>query len=120
MDDAQRQALERTLAGREEELQAAVGRLREALAAPSSVADAHDPVEEGDARMMASLDLAQLGRLEDELREVLAARQRQRDGVYGLCEACGEPIAVERLQVLPEARLCLRDEEAAERAQAGR
>ncbi len=108
MDDAQRQELEGALARRDEELQAAVDRLREALAAPSGIADAHDQVEEGDARMMATQDLTELGRLEDELREVRAARQRQREGVYGLCEACGEPIAVERLRVLPEARRCIR------------
>ena len=33
------------------------------------------------------------------------------DGRYGLCERCGHPIDAERLDALPAARFCLRDEE---------
>ncbi|RYF37162.1 MAG: hypothetical protein EOO21_00090, partial [Comamonadaceae bacterium] len=41
---------------------------------------------------------------------------RMRSGDYGRCEQCDEPIPFARLQARPEARLCIRDEEAWERA----
>lgn len=58
--------------------------------------------------------------LERELAEASAARAREAIediddalarmdvGAYGVCSACGGPIAAERLEVLPHARLCIR------------
>ena len=48
------------------------------------------------------------------LEHELAARQaavdaalaRLDDGTYGVCTGCGNPIAAERLQAIPEATLC--------------
>jgi DnaK suppressor protein len=79
-------------------------------------------VEDGDARMQSTLELTQLRRGEDELREVRAALQRLRDGGYGLCEECDQPIPFARLQARPEARLCIAHEEAWEKShpEAGR
>ncbi|RPJ42984.1 MAG: TraR/DksA family transcriptional regulator [Candidatus Latescibacterota bacterium] len=34
------------------------------------------------------------------------ALERIRSGTYGLCEECEQPIATERLEVVPHARLC--------------
>jgi len=49
--------------------------------------------------------------LEKTIREQLAsvehALQKFEDGTYGLCDNCGEPIAPERLEALPQATLCL-------------
>ncbi len=49
--------------------------------------------------------------LEKSIREQLAsvehALQKFEDGTYGLCDSCGEPIAPERLEALPQATLCL-------------
>ena len=42
-----------------------------------------------------------------ELAEVDAALTRIEDGSYGICERCGRPIPVERLEVRPTARLCV-------------
>jgi RNA polymerase-binding transcription factor DksA len=42
------------------------------------------------------------------LREVEDALDRMARGTFGLCEACGRPIARERLRALPRARLCVR------------
>lgn len=42
-----------------------------------------------------------------ELGEIDAALERIADGVWGQCEACGEPIAKPRLAAMPEARRCL-------------
>ena len=46
--------------------------------------------------------------LRDTLADVEAALRRMDTGTYGRCERCGEPIADERLEALPAARLCLR------------
>lgn len=118
LNDEQRAQLERALAQRETELLDAIGRLRASIASPAGGTgpEVRDSVEDGDARMMSTLDLTQLGRQEQELGEVQHARQRMRDGSYGLCEECEEPIPFERLQVRPAARLCLRHEEAWERS----
>ncbi|MCX9192841.1 hypothetical protein C3Y87_15745 [Carbonactinospora thermoautotrophica] len=41
------------------------------------------------------------------LAEVEAALERIEQGTYGLCESCGEPIAPERLEIVPQARYCV-------------
>ena len=38
------------------------------------------------------------------------------NGIYGTCESCGQPIARERLEVVPHARLCVRCKEREEKA----
>lgn len=40
------------------------------------------------------------------LRETDDALQRMTDGRYGSCEACNEPIGLDSLQVVPQARFC--------------
>jgi DnaK suppressor protein len=52
-------------------------------------------------------DLALIGNLRDKLRDVERALERLDEGAYGICERCGEPIAAERLEVLPSATLCI-------------
>ena len=39
--------------------------------------------------------------------EIDAALARVEAGTYGLCDACGKPIPEARLEVLPEATLCV-------------
>ena len=118
MNDEQRQQLDRLLRAREGELQEAIRQTREQMATPDAGtgADVRDSAEDGDARMMATLQLTQLRRDEQELREVAAARDRMRQGTYGLCEECEQPIPFGRLQARPEARLCIVHEEAWEKA----
>jgi DnaK suppressor protein len=41
------------------------------------------------------------------LREVEAARDRMREGTYGICQRCEEEIAPKRLQAIPWAALCV-------------
>lgn len=43
---------------------------------------------------------------EAETARIRAALQRLRDGTYGLCVGCGEPIAAARLETLPDTPLC--------------
>ncbi|MCM2324374.1 MAG: TraR/DksA C4-type zinc finger protein [Oligoflexia bacterium] len=42
-----------------------------------------------------------------ELIEIRDALDRMHRGVYGVCENCGEGIAIARLQRLPHARFCI-------------
>ena len=45
--------------------------------------------------------------LQERLEEIDAALDRVQRGTYGRCESCGREIDVERLQILPAARLCV-------------
>ena len=45
---------------------------------------------------------------EQSLREVRGALARLDAGLYGTCESCGDEIAPARLEVLPEAVLCVK------------
>jgi len=45
--------------------------------------------------------------IEDSLAEVQNALLKLQDGTYGLCENCGRHINPERLEVIPQASLCL-------------
>lgn len=117
MNDKERTELAHLLAQRRTELQEATERLRTGLASPADGGwpEVRDSVEDGDARMMATLDVTALRRQEAELREVVDAQQRMQAGDYGRCETCDEPIPIDRLRVRPEARFCLRHEEAWEK-----
>ena len=41
------------------------------------------------------------------LGDIDAALKRIEEGIYGICTNCGKPIAVERLEALPWATLCI-------------
>ena len=43
----------------------------------------------------------------DLLGQVERALQKMEDGTYGLCDACGQPIGIERLEIRPQASFCL-------------
>jgi RNA polymerase-binding protein DksA len=49
--------------------------------------------------------------LEENSEEILQlideALQRINEGTYGICQNCGKPIGLERLEALPYARLCI-------------
>lgn len=75
-------------------------------AAGANADDEHDP--EGatlawDREQTAAL----LRQAEGDVAELAAARARIADGTYGICEVCGRPIAVERLEARPTARTCV-------------
>jgi RNA polymerase-binding protein DksA len=57
--------------------------------------------------------------LEESAEQVLAAIDaalaRIENGTYGSCARCGKPIAVERLEALPYATLCIDDKRLEER-----
>lgn len=41
------------------------------------------------------------------LADVDRALEKLRDGTYGICDSCGEPIGEERLEAIPWATLCI-------------
>jgi len=51
--------------------------------------------------------LALIDRLRGQLRDVERALRKIEDGTYGLCERCGQPIGIERLEALPYSTLCV-------------
>ena len=51
--------------------------------------------------------LSQIQILEDKLRAVDHAISLASRGMYGVCEACGNPIPEERLEIVPETTLCV-------------
>jgi RNA polymerase-binding transcription factor DksA len=116
MDNARTKEFADLLARREADLQEGLRTLREEIASSDAGGAVRDSVEDGDARMMASIDLVHVRRLEDELRDVQQARGRLQQGDYGRCETCDEEIPIERLRARPEARFCLRHEEEWEKA----
>lgn len=48
-----------------------------------------------------------LSHLRREIREIEEAFERLRQGRYGLCSECGQPIAANRLKAMPTARRCM-------------
>jgi len=58
--------------------------------------------EERSARLLARLD----DRTLHAVKDIDAALQRLLDGTYGVCEACGQNIAIARLRILPATRFC--------------
>ena len=52
-------------------------------------------------------DVALLESLDRTVRQIDAALARLVAGSYGLCEACGDPIALARLQAVPFATRCV-------------
>lgn len=47
------------------------------------------------------------GELEDSLRDVDDALAKIDEGTYGVCEDCGREVERDRLEALPQARLCI-------------
>jgi RNA polymerase-binding transcription factor len=46
--------------------------------------------------------------LEQDREQAERAQARQAKGVYGVCEDCGQKIAPERLEALPDATRCIK------------
>ncbi len=75
--------------------------------------------EWGVADGLAELDLAEVRHVLADLTEVDAALARMRDGSYGECVDCGEPIAPARLMAYPTAQRCVNCQGAYERKASG-
>lgn len=117
LDDRQLQELQDLLARREVQLREEVQAMKGATTPPAEVPrqEAEEAAETAGERVLSALDHVQLLRDQEELAAIAAARGRMRDGRYGLCSECGEPIPLARLRAMPTARLCLRHQAERER-----
>ena len=82
--------------------------------AAAIVSRLEDPSDSGDLSQQSHEEWLFLNRNSLEkslLREVEEALLRVREGVYGICQECEEPISPKRLQALPWAKFCVRCQE---------
>lgn len=87
-----------------------IERLREELQAEIEPASATD-----DDSADVAADVYERGKiisliqnLELKLRSLENAIDKASKGTYGICEKCGNPIPLERLEIMPETTLCVR------------
>ena len=92
------------------------GAAAEAAQRELSSNDQH-PAEAASETLERELDSTVVQRAEAELADVEAALLRLDEDRYGLCEACGQPIAEGRLEAKPAARYCVEDQAKADRGQ---
>jgi RNA polymerase-binding transcription factor DksA len=96
-----------------EELCHAANRLtadaQEATERELSSAEQH-PAELASETIGLELDHSVLMHAELELAELEEAVKRVEAGLYGQCEACGQPISEARLEAIPTTRYCIEDQ----------
>ena len=72
--------------------------------------------DEGDAEIFErEKNAALIAVLERKIQDIDAALRSIERGQYGICERCGNPIEIERLEVKPDATLCLNCQQEVER-----
>ena len=72
--------------------------------------------EEGDPDLFErEKNLALLNTLERRLEQTISALRAIDKGLYGVCERCGQPLDPARLEVKPDATLCLKCQQEVER-----
>ena len=65
------------------------------------------PADEGSETHDREVDATTEIFLEEEERRIAEARRALADGSYGTCRGCGREIPKDRLEVMPEAVLCI-------------
>jgi RNA polymerase-binding transcription factor DksA len=117
LTETQQAALSARLDARERELQAEVRAVNEE-AADTPTREPHlqvgDIGEQGEERIRDAVRYAEKERDIQELRQIADARDRLRDGSYGLCIDCGTAIPFARLEALPFSERCVPCQEAYE------
>jgi RNA polymerase-binding transcription factor DksA len=78
----------------------------EAVTGELTTSDQH-PADTSDITFQRELDLTVREMAEAHRAQMEEALQRQREGTYGICEECGQPIDPERLRARPESLLCI-------------
>jgi predicted phosphoribosyltransferase/RNA polymerase-binding transcription factor DksA len=69
--------------------------------------EVHDAAEQSVADLLVDVNLAEITRDVEDLRDVEAALERIHTGAYGACLRCNGPIDLERLEAYPTAKRCL-------------
>ena len=83
-----------------------------ALGDNSPFADEVDLIQVNENREMS---LATRSMLVDRANKLAEALERLREGEYGICQECEEPIAPARLRAMPEVTTCVRCQDRLER-----
>jgi len=108
----------------EKELGSVMGRLRQLGGAvvieefPGALGDNSpfsDPTEEVQVQGEREVSFATRSLLVERANRLAEALDRLREGEYGTCEECGEPIAPARLKAMPEVTTCVRCQDKIER-----
>jgi DnaK suppressor protein len=99
---SEQERLERMIAEHERELE-------EARMTETSAERSPDPgsAEAGSMNFEYEKELSLGQNTVDLLRKVERALARIEDGTYGICESCGQPIPLARLEVLPYSTECV-------------
>jgi len=83
----------------------------EANVRPAEVRREGSPFGKREEEATESFELEKRLALEKQVRNHLAevghALRKFEEGTYGLCDSCGQPIARDRLEALPQASLCV-------------
>ena len=103
------------LLDKERELQSDIARLEDEARAPGE-AEVGDESDAATASQSASESLQEGALASQTLVEVQDALRRIEDGTYGKCIQCGREIEPARLEAIPWARYCLKDQEKQDRA----
>jgi DnaK suppressor protein len=77
-----------------------------------------DEVDQIQANEFRELGFMNRERIAARINRLTAALERLDNGDYGRCTRCGDPIEPARLEAIPEAELCVRDQERLEQARA--
>jgi RNA polymerase-binding protein DksA len=109
LDDARVAALEAKLKNR---LTALLEEVRQGLARSNDeryralAGEVHDLEDESVADLLVDVNLAEIDRDIDEIRQIEAALLRIRGRTFGLCVDCGSSIEYQRLEAQPMAARC--------------
>ncbi len=76
-----------------------------------------DEVDLASSEYIQSFALRLRGRERNFLDKIETALKKIDEGEFGVCEDCGEPIGLKRLEARPETTLCIRCKEDQERAE---
>ncbi len=108
-------AMKQRLLAKQQELQGNIADLTEAHPTPVGAIEASDGPQDFEDIAVDFLETQKEQSLEVNsqalLTEVQRALARIEDGTYGTCVVCGQPIAEKRLEAIPWAARCVKDEE---------
>ncbi len=89
-----------------EEIARAEAELNELLR-DSGEGSGDDQADAGSKTFEREHEMSMANNARDTLEQIEHAMARIKDGSYGMCESCGQPIGKARLQAFPRATLCV-------------
>ncbi len=125
LDPAWLEVMRQRLLEHQAQLERQLSDLRSVVQAESQYQDeegpvANHPADEASDLLAAEVDTTISRALEDELNAVKTALKRFDSGSYGICVDCGQPIERERLEAIPWALRCVRDQQKLDAARSRR